>query len=181
VRLLVVRHGETDYNRDGRLQGQEHDVPLNATGVAQAQQLSEQIDERIDYLVSSPLVRARQTAQILARDRDVAVRLDTDLMEIAYGRLAGMTWDEVRAATGDAAIEQRNRSLAFDYRAIGGECWDDVRGRVLRFVATWRRLAHGATVLATSHGGVIATLQRLFPDVPRLSRGNCSVHVFTLT
>jgi broad specificity phosphatase PhoE len=180
VTLIVVRHGETDYNVEERIQGQERDVPLNANGVAQVEALRDRLAEHCDRLVSSPLQRARQTAEILNRGRARALELDDDLKEFSFGRLGGELWRDVPALSGDPDIRERDRRLEFDYRPYGGESVDDVRVRVARFVARWRDAASVTTVLVTCHGGVIRVLHELLPNREDGGRGNASVHVFAL-
>src|SRR5215467_14607337 len=89
--LLLVRHGETDWNADGRLQGQT-DRPLSDFGRRQARQLAEELDgEQFEAIYSSDLARARETAEIVSERRGLAVRLDPDLREKDWGNWEGLT------------------------------------------------------------------------------------------
>jgi phosphoserine phosphatase len=99
LRLLLVRHGETDWNRQGRFQGQI-DVPLNATGQQQAAQVGEFLSPvEIDFAISSPMLRPRETAEkILQHHPQVALQLWSDLQEISHG-----TWEGKL----EAEVEQR--------------------------------------------------------------------------
>ena len=93
--LLLVRHGETDWNRDGRWQGQS-DTPLNELGRRQARELAEQLDG-VDVVYSSDLARARETAEILAERAGVEVRLDPRLRERGFGAWEGLTLAEIES------------------------------------------------------------------------------------
>jgi probable phosphoglycerate mutase len=85
VKLILARHGETAWNAEGRYQGQE-DIPLSATGEAQARALGERLREvRIDRAVASPLSRALRTAQLALGDRASLLHTDAGFMEIAHG------------------------------------------------------------------------------------------------
>jgi broad specificity phosphatase PhoE len=86
TRLVLIRHGETDWNVEGRYQGQA-DPPLNARGLSQAAELSERMVEelKLDVLYTSPLLRALQTAKLLAERQGVALHLETRFMEIHQG------------------------------------------------------------------------------------------------
>jgi len=97
VRILLARHGETDWNRDGRYQGQE-DIPLSDTGVKQALRLGERLrDVRIDRAVASPLSRAYDTARLALGDaRADMLEVDRGLMEIAHGSWEGKLASEIR-------------------------------------------------------------------------------------
>lgn len=94
--LLLVRHGETDWNAERRYQGHA-DIPLNARGREQAQALAEQLaGEALDAIYSSDLSRARVTAQIVGDRLDVPVIADPDLREIDVGDVEGLTFEESR-------------------------------------------------------------------------------------
>ena len=101
--LLLIRHGETDHNRQGRFQGQV-DVPLNATGQQQAQRLAQRLrDEPLDMLVSSDLARARGTAEPLRMLRSgLALATDTAWREQAFGVLEGLVVAEARMSQPEA-------------------------------------------------------------------------------
>src|SRR5262249_4760161 len=99
--LFLFRHGETDWNREGRLQGHT-DTPLNATGVAQAERLSESLrPHRLDAVVSSDLSRALTTAQIVADALRVPLLVDPGLRETDVGAAEGLLWAEARVRFGE--------------------------------------------------------------------------------
>jgi broad specificity phosphatase PhoE len=85
TRLVLIRHGETDWNVEGRYQGQA-DPPLNDKGWAQARQLAQELQGvGIDVLYTSPLRRARQTAEILAEEQEIPLHVEPRLVEIHQG------------------------------------------------------------------------------------------------
>ena len=140
--LLLVRHGETDWNAEGRLQGQT-DRPLNDFGRRQAQQLAEQLGgEEFEAIYSSDLARARETAEIIGRRLGLPVELDPDLREKDWGNWEGLT-----------AVER-------DRVEFVGESTQAHQGRMLRALA---RLSaqhpDGATVLVVTHGGSMRRIQ----------------------
>lgn len=96
MRILLARHGETPWNAEGRYQGQE-DIPLSPVGEAQAVSLGRRLEElRIERAVSSPLARARRTAElVLGPDRTGLLRVDPGLMEIAHGDWEGLLASEI--------------------------------------------------------------------------------------
>lgn len=94
VEIYVVRHGETDWNLQGRLQGQE-DIPLNATGRRQAQLCGEALGRfRFQKIFTSPLARARETAGIICKYQSCPVVVEPGLLERDYGLFSGMTLAE---------------------------------------------------------------------------------------
>ncbi|ACG74202.1 phosphoglycerate mutase [Anaeromyxobacter sp. K] len=150
--LLLVRHGETDWNAAGRLQGQT-DVPLNATGRAQALALAARLRaEGIRAIASSDLSRARGTAEIVGAALGLEIALlDPDLRERGYGAWEGLTRGECEVRHPDAWA----RHLA-DPRTPppGGETHDALLARVMPAVhRVAERLASPA--LLVTHGGVI--------------------------
>lgn len=98
--LLLVRHGETDWNAESRYQGHA-DIPLNARGREQARALAEELaGAGLETIYSSDLSRARVTAEIVGDRLEVPVVADPDLREIDVGAVEGLTFDESRAVDG---------------------------------------------------------------------------------
>lgn len=154
--LLVARHGETDWNKLGRFQGQT-DVPLNAEGRAQAEALAERLAGRgIGAIASSDLGRARETAEIVGRRIGVALgHVDASLRERRYGEFEGLTRAECEARLGDAWLAWRERRI----EPPGAEAHLDFVARLrAAFTRVAREVAPGHdTVLVVSHGGAIRT------------------------
>ena len=101
MRLILVRHGETDWNKQRRVQGLT-DLELNATGRKQAEALAEALkDENIDAIYASPLKRARDTANAIGRYHQVEVVTLDGLREMDAGEVDGLTYDEMRSRYGD--------------------------------------------------------------------------------
>jgi len=178
TKLLLVRHGETDWNRDGRWQGGS-DTRLNDLGREQARALAEQLDGEIDVLYSSDLARARETAEIVAARLGLEVRLDPRLRERGFGSWEGLTTIEIEERFADA----HRRWLAGEGAgADDAEAFEDFSARVEDFLSDVLRLHPGEDVLVISHGGSIRVIHalaagvdyvrdhRLIPGVP-----NCSV------
>ena len=95
TRLLLVRHGRSEWNATGRIQGQI-DIPLDEVGLQQAGQIAERLmSESIAAIYSSPLQRAQQTADAIAAKLDRPVQLDARLMEYHFGVISGLTWNGV--------------------------------------------------------------------------------------
>jgi broad specificity phosphatase PhoE len=156
--IAFIRHGETDWNAEARLQGQR-DMPLNALGRAQAAEAGRKLrdlpgrpDEH-DWIVS-PLIRARETAEI-ARDaiglppRDY--RIDPRLMELTFGDWEGYTWRELRAVDA-GAVRARSRDK-WNFVPPNGESYAMLHDRV----AGWLE-ALGRPAVVVSHGGVARVL-----------------------
>ena len=162
--LILIRHGETDWNRELRFQGQV-DVPLNATGHEQARRLAERLQaERlaVDHLVSSDLIRTRQTAQpmlsALLPQLHIDNLVDASLREQSFGLVDGMRVDDIKLQHADAW----HNWLRFDADVgmPGGETTRQFHARVMDAV---RRLAQqhaGKTLMVVTHGGVLDMIWR---------------------
>lgn len=145
--ILLARHGETDWNRDGRFQGHAN-PPLNERGRAQARELAEQLATvAIDVVYSSDLDRARETAEIVATRKDLPVAIDVGLREIDVGSWSGLT---------RAEIEERFSGAEHH----DGESREEHLARVVAAVERIARAHTGERVLVVSHGGSLRALRR---------------------
>jgi broad specificity phosphatase PhoE len=176
--LLLVRHGETDWNRDGRWQGGS-DTHLNDLGREQAEALAHQLDGNVAVVYSSDLARARETADIVAAKLGLEVRLDPRLRERGFGSWEGLTTPEIAEHFGDS----HRRWLAGESAgAEDAETFEDFSARVNDFLADVLREHRGEEVLVVSHGGSIRVIHALAAGLDyvrdhRLIPGvaNCSV------
>ena len=154
MRILLARHGETPWNAEGRYQGQE-DIPLSPVGERQACLLGERLRElRIDKAVSSPLSRARRTAQLaLGEEREAMLGTDAGLMEIAHGTWEGLLASEIAAQ--DPERLRAWRDAPDTVQMPGGESLGQV------FERSWHALERAAeglgddqTLLVVAHDAV---------------------------
>jgi probable phosphoglycerate mutase len=154
IPLLLARHGQTEWSRSGRYQGR-CDPPLIGEGRAQAVQIGMRARGRgVRSILSSPLRRARETAEIVAATLGLdAPRVDARLIELAYGAWEGLTQAEVRARWPD---QLRQWKRVPDTAALpGGESLADLRQRLQQFLQDPEWTAHDGSVLIVSHAGPI--------------------------
>jgi broad specificity phosphatase PhoE len=147
TRLLLVRHGETVWNADAVYRGRS-DIPLSETGKRQAQLTGRSLaSEGVTALLSSPLVRARETAEAMAAAIGVAVEIDHALIDLDCGEWEGLTDAQVKQRYPDV----RRTWLATPHlvRLPGGETLDEVSGRVLPVLE--RVLSTPGTAVLVSH------------------------------
>ena len=175
--LFLFRHGETDWNREGRLQGHT-DTPLNAAGLAQAEALSERLrPHRLDAVVSSDLARALATGRIVAEALGVPLVRDPDLREVQIGEAEGLLWQEVKTRFGE---ELSRRWYTDDDAAFpGGETGFATR---MRGLAALRRIAAEQPyrrIGVSTHGAMVRQLMRhaLPPDSPPVSARNTVLYI----
>ena len=154
MRILLARHGETAWNREGRYQGQE-DIPLSDTGMKQALRLVERLrDVRIDRAVASPLGRAYETARLaLGEARADMLDVDRDLMEIAHGEWEGKLAGEIREADPERLAAWRDTPDRV--QMPGGESLKQVLERAWpAFANACDGLGPEDTLLVVSHDAV---------------------------
>lgn len=156
TKIVLVRHGQTEWNISGRYQGQT-DVPLSAEGVEQARRLAEDFPVgHLDAIYSSDLDRARVTAECLAKHFELPVRLEASFRELNFGAWEGLSYEEIISRWPDALenflrhpdrlhIPEGESFLALQERAMA---------KVHEIVA-----AHpGKTVAVVAHGGILRTI-----------------------
>ncbi|WP_062225950.1 histidine phosphatase family protein [Aureimonas frigidaquae] len=167
LELIVIRHGETQWNREGRIQGWQ-DQPLTLEGVRQARAVAEALKPAIDpsgrmAFWMSPLPRAVQTASLLADAWNLpfrAFRPDPALREMGFGRWEGLTRDEIGNADPDGW--KRYRADAWSVAAGGGESRAVVEDRLRLFLS---KLQEGRPHVLVTHSVCLHVLRRIFSGV----------------
>ncbi len=155
--LYLVRHGRTQWNDEGRYQGQ-CDPPLNELGQQQAQDLAQALDGvPFQAVYASDLQRARQTAQVLADRRGLPLRLDVRLREIDVGEWAGRLVSDVRAA--DPETYARWRTAPVGVRIPGGETLAELAARIAAALDDITAAHPDGAVAVFTHGAAIATVR----------------------
>jgi len=183
MRIIAIRHGETSLNTEERITSWVDD-DLTAKGREQALAVAESLDEKFELIISSPLLRAANTAKAIAAKHPCRIVFDANLRERNFGSLSGKTWAEIEAETGKDMRHEDVDLMAYDYRPYGGESVEDVTARVKEFLRNAYELGGGHDVVVVTHVGII----KLFYCLPSLLVAdgrrpitNCSVHVFRHT
>lgn len=177
--LLAVRHGETAWNRESRIQG-HLDIPLSPLGLAQAQRLAQALaGEPLDAIYASDLGRARQTAAAVAERVGLPVQEDAGLRERGFGCFEGLSWSEIESRWPEQALRWKRRDP--DFGAEGGERLRDFYARAVGAVERLAQAHPGQTLLVVAHGGVMDCLyragRRLALEAPRSwTLGNASIN-----
>lgn len=167
--IYVIRHGETDYNKIGRLQGKRN-IPLNEKGISQAKDLKDKLKEIcFDEIYSSDLDRAYDTAKIIADGKEVIK--DKRLQEIDLGSWEGKTYDFLRANDRTYVEFFKNPKM---FTGGDNESYRSVIDRVSKFFS---ELDNDKTILVVTHGFVIYHyFQEIFPQIAPVK--NCEVIVY---
>lgn len=155
----LARHGETEWNRTGRMQG-HLGVPLSAEGRRQATRLAGRLRSiEFSAVYCSDLPRAAETARIITAGRDLAITTDTDLREFSYGEWEGLTLEEVETRNPGALAERIEAGGNLGFTAPGGESAIDALQRVRRFsTRASASLDARENVLVVAHGGSLRAL-----------------------
>ncbi len=156
--LFLFRHGETDWNREGRLQGHT-DTPLNATGLAQAEALTERLRPyRLDAVVSSDLARAWTTGRIVAEGLGIPLISEPGLREAQIGEAEGLFWPEVKSRFGETLTE---RWFTDDDAAFpGGETGLATRTRGLAALREFVVAQPYRRIGVSTHGAMVRQLMK---------------------
>jgi len=164
AKILLIRHGETDWNRERRLQG-HLDIGLNETGLQQAKLLGRVLaKEKIDVAYSSDLSRALATTHAIIAHHDIPVYLDRSIRERCYGEIEGMTFSEIEANRPEnfAAWQTRNPH----FKPQNGESIQEFYERVLGGATRIAKSHIGQTIVMVAHGGVLDCMYRAATDMP---------------
>ena len=158
TRIIAIRHGETAWNADTRIQG-HIDIPLNDIGRRQAALLGQALrGEPVTAIYASDLSRAWETAQHVGRALDVRVTLDTALRERCFGEFEGRTFAEIEAQLPQQSQRWRKRDPEFS--PVGGESLLALRERVVAAAARLAANHPGELIAMVAHGGVMDVLYR---------------------
>jgi probable phosphoglycerate mutase len=156
--LCLVRHGETAWNAEGRVQGQL-DIPLSEIGRRQARAVASVLaGEKFAAIYSSDLVRVRQTAQPIADLLKVEVLLDKNLRERHYGAFQGLTYADAKERMPQDYARFRDKDPEFAFE--NGESLKDFDRRARQCVKSLADRHPGASVLVFTHGGVLEMVYR---------------------
>lgn len=156
MNLILIRHGETDWNRSGRCQGIA-DIVLNENGRKQARELAHSLkDHEITAVYSSHLKRALETAEHIAEPHGLNVRVERDLQEMNQGDLEGLSFTDIRDSYAD--ILKKWRESPETLRLPNGESLVEVQNRVWSVFEKVQRDHLGETIVAVSHNLTIITL-----------------------
>lgn len=183
MRLYIIRHGETQWNKEKRFQGQT-DIPLADKGIELAKKTAIGMkDIHLDYIISSPLTRAIQTAQLVAGNRGISIQTDERIQEISFG-----DWEGKSSAPGGEIPDEYLKTFYTTplkcQRPPHGETFQDVCARTKSFMEELMRKSQyeDASILISTHGAASRCLiHSLYEDTDDIWRGcippNCAVSI----
>jgi 2,3-bisphosphoglycerate-dependent phosphoglycerate mutase len=178
TRIVLIRHGETAWNAERRLQG-HLDIDLNHEGLRQARALAAAMaHEPVDVLVSSDLARAAQTAKAVGEVLNLPLYIDGRLRERCYGGFEGLLYAEIadRFPQEFAAWQARDVDAALPPGENCGETFRQFYDRVIPAILGWAQDNSGKTVVLVAHGGVLECAYRAALGVPLDTPRDFKVH-----
>ena len=183
MKIYLVRHGETDWNQAGLLQGQT-DIALNAQGLEQAREAAERLKEvPFEIAFCSPLIRAKRTAETIIGDRKITLTTDERLRELNFGPWEGVDIRSIK----DAASQPFTNPGSY-IPPVGAESFAQLYKRSGEFVDQVLLPLEGTyeTVLVVAHGGVNRSILNPVLNIPvndfwRMHMGNCATAILDCT
>ncbi|MBI2334669.1 histidine phosphatase family protein [Candidatus Daviesbacteria bacterium] len=177
MKIYCVRHGLTELNKQKKVNG-EVDEPLAPEGIKQVKTALSGMPAGIKHIYTSPMQRARETAEILNSKLKCSISSVDELTEIRMGTLAGKAWTEMKEGTD---LKRKHRTVQFDYRSHGGESAKDVRKRLVAFLKRINKKHNDYETLIITHGGIIRILHLLEHGKPLVDDiEHISLHTFDL-
>ncbi|MBM7555395.1 alpha-ribazole phosphatase [Halanaerobacter jeridensis] len=183
TKLILVRHGETDWNKEARFQGNKN-VALNQNGEKQAHKLAKRLaNEKIDVIYSSDLDRAYKTAKIIAALHKLPIQQRSNLQEIDFGVWEGLTYEEIKEHY-PKQFELWDQNPK-ENGPEQGESLKDIERRVFETIEEILDEHQGQTILVTAHGGVNRVIISNFLEMPlekcwRLNQANTAVNIINI-
>lgn len=150
MKIYFVRHGQTDWNVERKMQGGESEKDLNKTGIEQAKKAREKVKKiKYDMIIRSPMKRVEQTTNLI-NEKDVPIIIDERIRERMLGNLAGHKITE--------EMENNIWDYNLNYEIIGGEKIQEFEKRILEFIKEIKQKYSDKTILIVAHGGVAKLL-----------------------
>lgn len=184
MKFYIIRHGQTNWNKEGRIQGKT-DIELNEEGIKQAKEAKNILkDYPIDMIVSSPLKRARKTAEIINETRKAPIVLDKALEERGFGEFEGKIRKEIHDEILDSEILD-NYSLNREYKGV--ETIQNLCNRVWNLIDELKEDYTEKNILLVTHGGVTRAINGYFNGPNKegiledLKLSNCEIRTFEIT
>lgn len=183
MRLILVRHGQTEWNANGRYQGQSN-VALSELGRSQAECLAENFPvQRLDAIYSSDLDRARETAECVGRKFGVPVCLESAFRELSFGDWEGLTYKEISTRWPEEANKLFTAPDAL--KIPNGELFQELQKRALAKIAVICKEHNDKTVAVFAHGAINKTILAGLMHIPlhylwSLRQDNTAVNIFRL-
>ncbi|MEX1014255.1 MAG: histidine phosphatase family protein [Candidatus Paceibacterota bacterium] len=179
MRIIAVRHGETKYNKERKVMGSRIDAPLTKEGIREVQEALPKLKEsNSTKIYSSPLLRTKETAEIIAHELSLLIEYRDELKERDVGTLSGEMYEKIAMITGYKDIN----SIEYDYSMYGGESSNDVQRRIQDFLnEVKKKHKNDPAIIVVTHSQIIRILYLLQnKSVTNNKVDNVCIHPFTI-
>ncbi len=173
MEILLTRHGQTEWNVLGKVQGRA-DIELNKNGIQQAKETGKILeDEKIDLIICSPLKRAKQTAELINKNRHIPIIYDQDVIERDFGEFEGINKKDFNFEECWSYKQNKKYEKAENIK--------DFFSRVYKFLDKIKEEYSDKRILIVAHGGISIPVNCYFNGIPeddnllKLAIGNCAI------
>lgn len=183
TKIIFVRHGQTEWNKEHRVQGQS-DTKLNNEGKKQAKKIAKRLkDEKIDAIYTSTLSRTVDTAKEINKYHNLKIEKLKELDEISFGIFEGMSWDEAEEKYPEIMNEREKNK--YEYKLPKGESFEELWQRIHKKILEIEKKHKGQNVLIVGHGGakivmLMNFLNKTFDEVRKDDIKNTSITIFNI-
>ena len=178
MKIYAIRHGLTEFNILGKINGQISDDPLTKEGVTEARGLALSMPQKIEKIYSSDFLRTKQTAEIINEYCKAEISFDPDLREVNFGSLAGKTKKEMAEVAGRDIFNVEYKKQKYDFRPWGGESVENVQARIIRCMAKIKEESATKCTLIVTSGGIVRALYFIYKNQLLDKVENLSIHEF---
>jgi broad specificity phosphatase PhoE len=174
--IYLVRHGQTDFNKNHQLQGRVFDEPLNSDGIKEINDLLPNLPKDFEVIYSSQHKRVLESAEIISNYSGKPIIINKNLEERDFGSLDGKTWNDI---PGGHELQLIDIKQQYDYRQYGGESVEDVAKRFQTFLEEVKRSPYDISLVVSSVG-VVRLFYKILLNEVVADIQNASVHKFEI-
>ena len=180
MKIYAVRHGLTRHNKLKILNGQRINEPLEPEGVLQAKETAKNLPKNITAIYSSPMLRTKQTAEILNEKINLEISYHKELTEIDFGSFTGRSWVDINKEYKEN-IQNIYISQKYNFEPFNnGESVQTVKNRIIKIFDEIKGKKHDGNVLIVTHGGILRALYHIYKGYEIEGAENASIHEFEI-
>ncbi len=180
MKIYAVRHGLTKQNKLGILNGQRIDEPLEPEGVLQAEETAQNLPENITAIYASPMLRTKQTAEILNKKVNLEISYCNELIEIDFGSFSGRSWIDINKEH-EENMQNLYISQKYNFEPFAnGESVQAVKNRLIKILNEIKGKKHTGNILIVTHGGILRALYHIYKGYEIEGAKNASIHEFEI-
>jgi broad specificity phosphatase PhoE len=179
MKIFVVRHGLTSCNKRGVINGQGVDECLEEEGVAQAETAAQIAPKHVTKIYASPMLRTKQTAEIINKVLEKEISYHPELMEVNFGAFSQKSWKEIEEQYGEG-MRKKYTSQNYDFTPYQGESVTNVHTRLKKMLQDIKANHADEDVLIVTHGGIVRALYHIYHAKEIEGAENASIHEFEI-